>query len=161
MNLVYIALGSNLGDRHAHLKLALKYLNKILNDVVVSKVYESVPMYNHNQPYFLNQVLKAYTSLAPLELLRATQGIQKILGRLASLKKNQPRVIDIDLLDYQNIVLQTKPLTLPHPLIHERLFVLEPMAQIDSHWTIKGKTAQDWMFEMSDSLSSPKKQQNR
>ena len=126
---VYLGLGSNLGDRGENLNKALDYLEQRLKVTEVSSVYETEPVGNIQQPYFLNMALKVYTRLAPEELLLLAKGIERKLGRLPG-KRNAPRPIDIDILLYGDEVIKTAELTIPHPRLAERAFVLVPLAEI-------------------------------
>ena len=126
---VYLALGSNLGDRALHLRAALTALGRLLTIEIVSRVYETEPVGNRDQPDFWNLVLRARTSLEPRALLQHIQRIEESLGRTRS-TRNAPRTIDIDLLGYDALVLHAEDLVLPHPRLHERTFVLYPLAEI-------------------------------
>lgn len=129
---VFLSLGSNLGDRRKNLQLAIKALNASAGRVIKkSKTYETKPHGVKNQPMFLNCCIEIETNLKPLKLLAACQKIEKLLGRLKSEKgKMLPRTIDIDILFYGNEIINTPKLTLPHPRIAEREFVLKPLAEI-------------------------------
>ncbi|MBF6590848.1 MAG: 2-amino-4-hydroxy-6-hydroxymethyldihydropteridine diphosphokinase [Ktedonobacterales bacterium] len=127
--MVYLGLGSNLGDRAAHLRAALRALAGVVALGRVSSVYDTAPLLVEDQPRFYNLVCAGQTTLEPLALLRRTQGIQRGLGRVAG-PRYGPRVMDIDLLFYDQLILQTSELTLPHPHITDRLFVLAPLAEI-------------------------------
>ena len=95
-----------------------------------SPVYETKPMYNIKQKFFLNVVVEINTSISAISLLSKIQDIERKIGRKKTNLKNQPRVIDIDILDYQSVILKDKDLILPHPGITERLFVLKPWSDI-------------------------------
>lgn len=125
----YIALGSNLGNRLANLREALRQLAPVLNITRVSPVYETGPVGYLNQPRFLNAVAEGDTELEPLDLLRAMQAVEEQLGRERPFP-NAPRTIDLDLLFYADRVMDCDDLTLPHPRLHERHFVLVPLADI-------------------------------
>jgi 2-amino-4-hydroxy-6-hydroxymethyldihydropteridine diphosphokinase len=126
---VYLALGSNLGDRMGNLKLAVERLSQKMTIKKLSSVYETEPVYYKEQPLYLNAVLSAVTELEPSDLLRFVKGIESDLGRQPSFR-NAPRLIDIDILFYGDGVVQTAELTIPHPRIAERAFVLVPLAEI-------------------------------
>lgn len=126
---VYLGLGSNIPDRDAHLAAALDALAPLLTIERVSSVYDTAPMLVTDQPRFHNLALAATTDLSPHELLRGVKAIERGLGR-ADGPRYGPRVIDIDLLFYDQLVLQTDELTIPHPRIAERAFVLAPLAEI-------------------------------
>ncbi len=126
---VYIALGSNLGDRLAHLKEAIASLSPQLDVKAKSHVYETPPWGYQDQDPFYNQVLKAKTYLAPEPLLKHLKRLEVALGRQPSFE-NGPRSIDIDMLFYDDLVMTTPVITLPHPRLHERGFVLLPLMDI-------------------------------
>jgi len=126
---VYLGLGSNLGDRQANLDKALDLLSQRLGEIKISSVYDTEPIGNVNQPRFLNMVCQAYTRLAPQELLALAKGIELKLGR-ALHKSNAPRPIDIDILFYGDQIVETPELVIPHPRLTERAFVLFPLAEI-------------------------------
>lgn len=129
MSLVYLALGSNLGEREANLRAARERLATQVRILKTSAVYETEPWGFREQPAFLNQVLKGRTALAPLELLDFLKSIEAALGREANFRYG-PRVIDLDILFYGRQVLDTQRLQIPHPRLHERAFVLVPLAEI-------------------------------
>jgi 2-amino-4-hydroxy-6-hydroxymethyldihydropteridine diphosphokinase len=126
---VYLALGSNLGSRHENLKEAMAALSPQLEVKAKSHVYETPPWGYEDQPRFLNQVLKAQTYLQPEPLLKHLKRLEIALGRKTSFQ-NGPRLIDIDLLLYDDLVMNTPSLTIPHPRLHERGFVLLPLMDI-------------------------------
>jgi 2-amino-4-hydroxy-6-hydroxymethyldihydropteridine diphosphokinase len=128
-HIVYLALGSNLDDRLANLKEAAASLSPQMEVRARSHIYETPPWGYEDQPKFLNQALKVQTYLQPEPLLRHIKRLEIALGRKASFP-NGPRLIDIDILFYDEIVLNTPTLTLPHPRLHERGFVLLPMMDI-------------------------------
>ena len=129
---VYLALGTNLGDRLANLKHAITALTPQLEVKAKSQVYETPPWGFEDQPKFLNQVVKAQTYLDPLPLLKHLKRLEVALGREVSFP-NGPRLIDIDILFYDDLVLDTPPLVIPHPRLHERGFVLLPLMDIAPH----------------------------
>jgi 2-amino-4-hydroxy-6-hydroxymethyldihydropteridine diphosphokinase len=126
----YICLGSNLGDRAAHIKKALKELEE--KGIVIEKVsslYSTEPVEVQHQPWFLNLVAEIATSLSAEELLNLCQQVERKLGR--STKGDMaPRTIDIDILFYGDKVVQKANLQIPHPRMHVRLFMLEPLCEI-------------------------------
>lgn len=126
---VYLALGSNLGNRKENLKEAIAALSPQLDVKAKSHVYETPPWGYENQQKFYNQVLKAQTYLEPEPLLKHLKRLETALGRKVSFQ-NGPRLIDIDILLYDDLVLNTPLLTIPHPRMHERAFVLLPMMDI-------------------------------
>jgi 2-amino-4-hydroxy-6-hydroxymethyldihydropteridine diphosphokinase len=128
-HIVYLALGSNLGNREENLKQAISSLSPQMTVKEKSHVYETPPWGHEDQPRFLNQVLKAQTYLQPEQLLKHIKRLELALGRKGTFR-NGPREIDIDLLMYDDLVLNTPILALPHPHMHERGFVLLPMMDI-------------------------------
>ena len=127
--MIYLALGSNLGDRLANLKAAVAALPPSVSVLAESRVYETLPWGYTDQPAFLNMTLKGETDLEPLPLLAHLKWLEIELGRLPAVRWG-PRRIDIDLLFYGYLVLHTDQLTLPHPGLHERAFVLVPLADL-------------------------------
>jgi 2-amino-4-hydroxy-6-hydroxymethyldihydropteridine diphosphokinase len=127
----YIAMGTNLGDRLDNLRAAIAALIPDIQGLDESPVYETAPWGYVDQPLFLNMVLRAATTLSPLHLLGRLKGIESTLGRIPSFR-NGPRLIDLDILFYDDIILDTPPLVIPHPRLHERAFVLVPLADIAS-----------------------------
>jgi 2-amino-4-hydroxy-6-hydroxymethyldihydropteridine pyrophosphokinase len=128
-HVVYLALGTNLGDRPANLKAAVAALSPHVVVYQVSQVYETPPWGITDQPAFLNMVLKGGTSLDPRELLERLKRLETKLGRVAGLRWG-PRQIDLDILFFDDIVLDSPGLTIPHPHLHERAFVLVPLADL-------------------------------
>lgn len=126
---VYIALGSNLGDRQSNLAEAVQQLRGRLGIRAVAPVYETDPVGYEQQPRFLNTVLQAVTDLEPAPLLAFLKSIERRLGRQYSFR-NAPRPIDLDLLLYDDLALESEALVLPHPRMHERAFVLAPLADL-------------------------------
>ncbi len=127
--IVYLGLGSNMGDRRNNLNRARDYLSQRLRVEKVSSVYETEPVGNIEQPRFLNLVCEVYTNLAPMELLSLAKGIEQKLGRVPG-KSDEPRPIDIDILFYDDQIIETPELVIPHPGLTERAFVLVPLAEI-------------------------------
>ncbi|MBI4731146.1 MAG: 2-amino-4-hydroxy-6-hydroxymethyldihydropteridine diphosphokinase [Chloroflexi bacterium] len=126
MPIIYLALGTNLGKRASNLRRAIQALPPVVTVQAESPVYETSPWGLTDQPLFLNMVLKGETRLAPLELLQVLKQIESKLGRVPSARYG-PRLIDIDILFYDELILNTPELTLPHPRLHERAFVLVPL----------------------------------
>ena len=130
MATVYLALGSNQGQRLAHLRAAVAALGTVVSLDRSSPVYETAAAYVEDQPPFLNAVVRGTTALAPHALLAALKQIERDLGRRAG-QRFGPRPIDLDILRYDDLALDSPELTLPHPRMHERAFVLRPLADID------------------------------
>ena len=127
---VYLGLGSNLGERERMLQEALDRLHCAdLRIRRVSAVYETEPQELRQQPWFLNLVAEGETELFPLQLLRRTSAVEKALGRRRTVPKG-PRAIDIDILLFGRFVVETPALTVPHPRLAERRFVLAPLADL-------------------------------
>ncbi len=129
MATVYLGLGANLGDRLHNLRQALSMLGEKAHVECVSSVYETEPVGYADQPLFLNAVCRATTALRPRQLLKFVKAIEKKLGRTAGFR-NAPRPADIDILYYDDEILHVKELTIPHPRLKERAFVLVPLAEI-------------------------------
>ena len=128
-NTVYLGLGSNLGNRFLNIKQAIFSLAEKSSVLEISSIDETDPVDIEDQPKFLNCALKVKTSLAPEELLKFTQGIEKDMGRVKTIDKG-PRLIDIDILFYEDRIVDESGLRIPHPRLHERRFVLKSMAEI-------------------------------
>jgi len=129
MNTAFVALGANLGNRLATLQKAARRLHDLGTVDAASSVYETDPVGYTDQPAYLNAVVRLRTGMQPGPLLTALLRIEDDLGRLRSFA-NAPRTIDLDLLLFNDLVLSTPDLTLPHPRLHERAFVLVPLAEI-------------------------------
>jgi 2-amino-4-hydroxy-6-hydroxymethyldihydropteridine diphosphokinase len=129
--IVYLTLGSNLGNRTSNLRRAIESLPPTVTVLAESPVYETLPWGVTDQPNFLNMALKGETRLVPLELLKRLKQLESELGRVPSVRYG-PRLIDIDILFYADLVLEAPELTLPHPRLHERAFVLVPLNDIAS-----------------------------
>lgn len=126
---VYLSLGSNVGDRAANLRTALKRVSSLGDVMAVSSFYETEPVEFAAQPWFLNCAVELDTEKMPKQLLAGILDIEREMGRRRVQKKG-PRTLDIDILLFGNSIIQTKGLTIPHPAMHERRFVLEPLAEI-------------------------------
>jgi len=125
----YLSLGSNVGDRKENLRTAIRELRLVGNVLALSSFYETEPVEFTGQPWFLNCALVLETRRLPSELLRDVLEIESRMGRRRTQKKG-PRTIDIDILLFADVVVKAEELTIPHPALQERRFVLEPLAEI-------------------------------
>lgn len=130
---VAIALGSNVGDRRAHLAYAIARLSEFLEDLRVSTLYETDPVGVAEQPRFLNAAVAGYTGLSPRQLLERLLEIERGRGRERP-HPGAPRTLDLDLILYAAEVIDEPGLRVPHPRFRERCFVLEPLAEIAAEW---------------------------
>lgn len=128
-HIVYLALGSNLGDRLNNLRMVVSNLTPQMSLKAKSPVYETPPWGYADQGAFLNQVVKVETYMAATSLIKHLKRLETALGRTPGFE-NGPRVIDVDILFYDNEIINTPPLVIPHPRLHERAFVLVPLADI-------------------------------
>jgi 2-amino-4-hydroxy-6-hydroxymethyldihydropteridine diphosphokinase len=126
---VYLSLGSNIGDRSANLRAAIEGLGEAGTVRAVSGLYETEPVELRDQPWFLNCVVALETSDSPGRLLKKVLAIEQAMGRLRTTDKG-PRSIDIDILLFGDRVVEEQGLKIPHPAMHQRRFVLEPLAEI-------------------------------
>jgi 2-amino-4-hydroxy-6-hydroxymethyldihydropteridine diphosphokinase len=129
MATVYLGLGTNLGDRIANLRAAIDALGRMGSVDAMSRIYETAPLYVTDQPAFLNMAVRLHTPLEPAALLRALKDQEARIGRVASVRYG-PRLIDLDILLYDDRILETPDLTIPHPRLAERHFALIPLADI-------------------------------
>lgn len=154
MNKVYIALGTNIEPRFNHLQEALQRLqeHKKISILKQSSIYETAPVGYTNQADFLNMVIQAETDCTPIELLDYCQQIEKELGRKRTIRFG-PRTIDLDILLYNQENIKMERLTIPHPRMHERAFVLVPLNEIAPNTvlplTMENKRVVDAIKELS------------
>lgn len=148
---VWLSLGSNLGDRQANLEAARLGLEPEVCELAASGVYETPPWGYRDQPKFLNMALKAQTDLAPLDLLKYLKRLEALLGRRPGARYG-PRLIDIDILFYGSLILSQPGLEIPHPRLAERAFVLVPLVEIapDLRHPALGQTMRE-LLEQIDS----------
>lgn len=132
-NEAYLGLGANLGAPEAQLARAIDELSAAGTVEAVSSLYLTEPVGRQDQPPFLNLVCRVATSLSPSELLAQIRSVEERLGRVRR-RRNDPRTIDIDILAYADKVLDTPDLSIPHPRMHARAFVLVPLGQIAPDW---------------------------
>lgn len=153
---VYLSLGANLGDRAANLRQALRDLKEVGTVKAVSSLYETEPVETQgDQPWFLNCAAAIETELSPSEFLRRTLALERALGRTRTFSK-AARTLDIDIIFFGNTVLRTTELTVPHPALERRRFVLEPLAEIAAglrHPILK-KTVRELLDELSPEAGS-------
>jgi 2-amino-4-hydroxy-6-hydroxymethyldihydropteridine diphosphokinase len=144
--LVLIGLGGNTGEPPRTLATAVEALRGILGEVRTSALYRTAPVGFADQPDFANLVVRGWTTLVPLELLRALQEVEQRLGRRRSFR-NAPRAVDLDLLAYGDLVVDSAELVLPHPRLHERAFVLVPLRDVAPEWRhpISGRNAAEML----------------
>ena len=151
---VYLLLGGNLGDRTLYLQQARESINRQVGTLTrSSKVYETAAWGKIDQPNFLNQVLEVQTELTPEAVLQRINAIEQELGRVRK-EHWGARVIDIDILFYDNLVLQTQRLTIPHPQLHLRRFTLLPLAELapELKHPVLGKSINQLLQECPDEL---------
>jgi 2-amino-4-hydroxy-6-hydroxymethyldihydropteridine diphosphokinase len=127
--LVYLSLGSNMGDPATNLNTAIADLRALGEVAAVSSFYETEPIELTAQPWFLNCAVKLDTEKMPKQLMSGILDLEQEMGRRRQQKKG-PRIIDIDILLFGSSIIETKGLTIPHPAMHQRRFVLEPLAEI-------------------------------
>lgn len=147
--MIYIALGTNKGDREANLRTARQALSPHVQLLEQSPIYETEPWGYTDQPDFLNQVIKAQTTLPPRELLAYLKDIEKRMGRIPTFR-NAPRIIDLDILLYGELVFEDEQLTIPHPRLEERAFVLVPLSKLTSQLChpVSGKTIHELLSQV-------------
>lgn len=137
----YVGVGSNLGDREATIRRALAMLGASsgVEVVAVSTLRETEPVGVVDQPWFLNGAVALETELRPQELLSLLLAVERELGRDRAGARWGPRTIDLDLLVFEDEVIEEEWLRVPHPLVHERRFALEPLAELDPELEIPGR----------------------
>ena len=147
----YLSLGANLGNREETLREAVRRLakNEDMKILAVSSLYETEPWGKTDQPRFLNLTVSLQTRLSPESLLAVVQALETELGRVRH-EHWGPRIIDIDILHIEGVERNTSELTLPHPYMTERAFVLIPLAEITSKLVVKGRTVAEWRNAAGD-----------
>ena len=153
MSVAFVGIGTNMGDRLSNIYDAIDALKLLPNTKIeaVSNIYETEPWGYKEQPNFLNGVIKLTTDFSPYALLGCLLGIEAAMGRVRQIK-NGPRVLDLDLLIYDDAVINTKELVLPHPFIMEREFVLKPLCELNDNEIYKTalnnlKQGTVWIYE--------------
>lgn len=147
----FVGVGANLGDAQATVRAALQALAGLVHSQVVahSSLYRSAPL-QASGPDFVNAVAELRTRLSAPELLRRLHGMEAEFGRVRGVR-NAPRTLDLDLLLYGNLVLESEALQLPHPRAHLRAFVLLPLAEIDAGLLLPGRgPIGDWLLQAQD-----------
>ena len=154
MALVFLGLGTNLGSRAENLSAARERLAAKMRVLRASSVYETEPWGFREQPAFLNQVLQVETELSPLRLLRFLKRLEQQLGRTENFRYG-PRLMDIDILFYDQSVINTRRLQIPHPLLSERAFVLVPLAEIAPEFVhpVLGRSVRELLRDCPDKES--------
>jgi 2-amino-4-hydroxy-6-hydroxymethyldihydropteridine diphosphokinase len=154
LHTVYLLLGSNKGDRYKYLLLAKYFLRKNVGEILkTSAVYITEPWGKSNQPRYLNQALSVKTDKTPFQLLKILQNIEKNLGR-TNKHNNAARTIDIDILFYENAILNSKNLIIPHQRLHLRNFTLQPLLELNKSYThpVLHKSIEELAKDCDDTL---------
>jgi 2-amino-4-hydroxy-6-hydroxymethyldihydropteridine diphosphokinase len=141
MHRAYVGLGANLGARERTLRQAVELLSATpgVEIAAVSSFRETDPVGRVDQPRFLNGVVGVDTEITPRDLLDVLLTIERDLGRVRTRERNEPRTIDLDLLVYDDVVVDEPGLVIPHPRLHERRFVLEPLAELAPDLNVRGQ----------------------
>jgi 2-amino-4-hydroxy-6-hydroxymethyldihydropteridine diphosphokinase len=158
MNIAYLLIGGNLGNRSANLKKAILLIDQTCGKIVqTSAIYETAAWGLTNQPAFYNQAVKLQTNLPPELLMEKLLAIETKMGRVRK-KKLGPRIIDLDMLFYNQIILESDSLTIPHPAIAQRRFALLPIAEIAANLIhpVYLKSMEDLLMECPDQLDVQK-----
>jgi 2-amino-4-hydroxy-6-hydroxymethyldihydropteridine diphosphokinase len=159
MNTAYLLTGSNLGESASQLTLANQYISQKCGKIITqSAVYQTAPWGNQDQPFFFNQAIKLATELEPEALMQELLHIETLMGRIRTIKYG-PRVIDLDILFFNDLIINKPMLQLPHPAMAERRFVLVPMAEIAPTQVhpVYNKTIQNLLIDCRDSSDVQKK----
>ena len=155
VHLIYLLLGSNLGNRNENLQLSISLIEKHIGSILAfSSIYESVSWGYKSENPFYNQALKVKTELTAMASLTNVLKIETILKRERSNSQYTDRIIDIDILFYNNEIIETEKLKVPHPLLQNRMFALKPMAELDQNYIhpIKLKTINELISLCKDDL---------
>ena len=152
MTPIVVAFGSNLGEREQNIAKAISLLSTLMTVDRVSHSYETAPMYVEDQPRFLNGVVSGQTALGPIALVKGLKEIEQEVGRLERVR-NGPREIDLDLVLFGSLVMTSRtdvPVTVPHPRLEERRFVLEPLAELDPDAVVPQKGSVAALLQRDD-----------
>ncbi len=154
MHLVYILLGGNIGDRMKIFRETIGLISCRIGEVRSRSAYYETESWGFRSELFLNQAIIVETRIDPLEVLHEAQNIEKEMGRVRKSDSYEARPIDIDLLFYDDLQMESQELTLPHPRMDQRRFVLEPLAEIapDKKHPATGLTVREMLFHCSDQL---------
>lgn len=144
MSKIYLSLGTNLGNKKENLTYAVQLLSEKINILKTSSFYETEPVGYKDQPWFMNIVVEGTTHLSPEDLLVFTQSIEQAMKRVKTIV-NGPRIIDVDILLYESVKLNTETLIIPHPRMTERAFVMYPLFEISPDLLIEGKSLKNIM----------------
>jgi 2-amino-4-hydroxy-6-hydroxymethyldihydropteridine diphosphokinase len=152
--LVYLGIGSNIGDKEVNIFTAIAALD-VRDEISVKQtasIYETEPMYHTDQPKFYNTVVELEASLPPESMLQVCQGIELMLGRPQNHKRNKPRVIDLDILAYETKSVDILNLKIPHPQLFARKFVLVPWTEISPNFMVQnyGRSVSELLSLCSD-----------
>ena len=149
MAVAYVALGANLGNRRANLQMALRGLTRMARVEAVSALYETPPE-GPPQPNYYNAVCRLETGLSPESLIRFLQGLEHEIGRRPAAEALAPRVIDLDLLLYEDLVIDDAGLVVPHPRMAGRAFVMVPLAEIAPEVVVSDRAAKEIAEKLGD-----------
>lgn len=157
MNIAYLSIGSNIDNRVKNCIIALEELSSFLKILEMSSFYETEPYGAGDQDDFVNCAVQVETSLKPEQLLESLLDIEKSMGRKTKRDK-APRIIDLDIIFYNDLIIDSDNLTIPHKLAHLRRFVLEPICEIDCQYThpVLNKTISKLIEELDDTLKVEK-----
>ncbi|MFQ3676242.1 MAG: 2-amino-4-hydroxy-6-hydroxymethyldihydropteridine diphosphokinase [Endomicrobiia bacterium] len=158
MAIVYVSLGSNLGNRRNNILASIKYIKQFAKIIKKSFLYETSPVGYLDQPYFFNCAIQIETDLGPMTLLDKLKSIEKLMGRKKTVRWTN-RIIDLDILFYNNSIIQTQKLFIPHKELHKRKFVLYPLEDIapDYIHPILKKTIFQLKYTFKDNLQEIRK----